>query len=91
MLEHSSVIRRLRALRRLEAVERLVADGWSRCSAEDWVYRRTGPILAWLADQDPRSTPRVAKGGRLADRRSGRRRKSGLSRMRFEATWNRAG
>ncbi len=82
VLQASAAVRRLRALRRREAVERLVAEGWSRESAEEWLRCKDGPICAFLESQDSRNTKRVATGGRLAARPSGRRRRKDVRRPR---------
>lgn len=69
-------ILRWRAMRREEAVLRLVDQGWSRASAEEHVMRGgAGAIAAWQEDTSGRTTAREAKGGHLGDRKSGRRRR----------------
>lgn len=78
----SAAVRRLRAMRREEATLRLEDQGWSRAAAEAWVLERDGPVGPYLDSQDPRMTPRVAKGGQLAHRLSGRRRRRAPGRSR---------
>lgn len=79
-------VRILRSLRRKERVAALLEQGWSREEAERHVYHGgDGVVAAWLESQDPSMTKRVATGGQLADRKSGRKRRKPRRRW---TRWN---
>lgn len=63
-------------MRREEMILRLIHEGWSAEAAREHVLRGGGGLVAaWEEDTWGRVTAREAKGGRLGDRKSGRRRK----------------
>jgi hypothetical protein len=75
-------VARIRAMRREERIQGLMAQGWSREAAVEFVRGGGGPVSTWVEDQDPRRTKRGAQNKPLAARPSGRRRSNPPRRWR---------